>query len=385
MPAHLRLRKGKYYLVDGAIKRSLHTTVKRYAEFQLTQYVRRRLGFGPGISVAEQYEHWIGTKREPLVRRATLRDYRQHFTAYILPVLGMRRLAELNVADLERLRDGMIAAGKSVKTAKNVIGATFRAFWKDALRAGLVEHRPFEMLDWPARVRPMPTPFSATERDAILRAVLVWQPFYYPLVAWQFATGCRPSESAGLCWSDIDVERGRVAIARSRHLGAEAAPKTSASRRIISVSRELVELLLTLRMAWMSDEDKVFVNKVSAAPLDVNQWARVYWRELCKRAEVAPRKFYATRHTSITEAIRAGANPMAVAQYHGTSLAMIQADYCGLIELDRNGSKTDQWSANYAERVVVPTGLEPGRAACEEIKVVAFQALSNSASRRKVG
>ena len=44
-------------------------------------------------------------------------------------------------------------------------------------------------------------------------------------------------------------------------------------------------------------------------------------------------EFYATRHTFITQAIRRGENPLAVAQYCGTSLAMIQADYCGTVGL----------------------------------------------------
>lgn len=40
-------------------------------------------------------------------------------------------------------------------------------------------------------------------------------------------------------------------------------------------------------------------------------------------------KLYATRHTFITEKVRAGGNLLLIAQYVGTSLSMIQQNYCG--------------------------------------------------------
>ena len=80
-------------------------------------------------------------------------------------------------------------------------------------------------------------------------------------------------------------------------------------------------------------DEYVFYNKANGGPLNTGQWARDYWKRICDGANVKRRKFYATRHTSITEAIKAGGNLLAIAQYHGTSVAMVEANYCGALEL----------------------------------------------------
>ena len=88
------------------------------------------------------------------------------------------------------------------------------------------------------------------------------------------------------------------------------------------------------------------------------KWAEHYWAPCLETLEIRHRKFYATRHTFITEAIKRGENPLAVAQYCGTSVAMIQADYCGTLSLNRSvlGSEAGKlW-----ERLVAGPGFEPG-------------------------
>jgi integrase len=66
--------------------------------------------------------------------------------------------------------------------------------------------------------------------------------------------------------------------------------------------------------------------------------ASTIWSGPLKKLGIRHRKFYATRHTFITEAIKRGENPLSVAQYCGTSLAMIQADHCGTLGLSFNQS-----------------------------------------------
>ena len=54
-------------------------------------------------------------------------------------------------------------------------------------------------------------------------------------------------------------------------------------------------------------------------------------------------KFYATRHTFITEQVKAGKNIKAIADYCGTSLQMIEPDYCARVDLmDIDGLKSAQ-------------------------------------------
>ena len=105
-----------------------------------------------------------------------------------------------------------------------------------------------------------------------------------------------PSEASALTWGDVDLEQRTISISKSRYMGSESAPKTSGSARVIQFVERVADVLKILPS-----------------------------REL----GIRHRKFYATRHTFISEAIRRGENPLAAAQYCGMSLAMIQGDYCG--------------------------------------------------------
>ena len=358
MPPHLKRRDFTYYLVDGDLRKSLKTSKKGVAEYLLDQYVKGKYGMVPTPTVKQFYERWIQTKVEPLFRRALIRDYRQAFNCYILPAFGDTRLLAIGNKELTDFRLSLLRKGLSVKTCRNIIDGSFRALYRDA-RADLEDLKgrdPFLDVQWPAAQRRKPDPFTAEERDRVLALFHEREPLFYPLVSLVFLVGLRPSEAAALLRSDIDVERCEISITKSRHLGAEARTKTTKSERAIRVPDAVIEALLTLP-SFQLGADRVFLNKIGAA-LDVNQWARFYWARMLKAIGVRYRKFYATRHTFITEMVKRGELLKAIADYCGTSVAMIEADYCGVLTLS-DRTVFAQSAANYAKSMVVPTGIEP--------------------------
>jgi integrase len=141
----------------------------------------------------------------------------------------------------------------------------------------------------------------------------------------------RPSEASALTWADVDLEAGTISVSKSRYMGSESAPKTSGSARTIQFGEPVLNVLKILpsRELWLSH---VFVNKFGE-PMNAKKWSEHNWGGPLKTLGIRHRKFYATRHTFIMEAIKRGESPLAVAQYCGTSLAMIQADYCGTLGL----------------------------------------------------
>jgi integrase len=335
------------------------TPVKRHAEALLEKYVQGKLRLDQGVTVGEFYEQWIKQKeKDSTLRKSLFVSYKQHYSGYLCSEFASTLLATIRNTHLFEFRNKLLNQRLSVKTCRNIIDGTFRALWKDARRAGVVESNPFELLDWPAYHGARPDPYTVDERDALIRWVMEHEPYYYPWVRFQFETGCRPSESAALRWSDIDTINRIISINKSRNMGHEAAPKTKGSYRRITVSAELLEALSDLRIPGHDREtDHIFYNKISGKPLDAGQWARVYWARINAGAKVRQRKFYSTRHTSITEAIKAGANMLAAAQYHGTSVEMIERNYCGALQLD--APKMPQY---FPASVVVPTGIEPAPA-----------------------
>jgi hypothetical protein len=89
----------------------------------------------------------------------------------------------------------------------------------------------------------------------------------------------------------------------------------------------------------------VLVNKFGE-PMNAKKRSEHNWGGSLETLGIRHRKFYATRHTFITEAIKRGESPLAVAQYCGTSLAMIQADYCGTL-----GLRLDQTVSNRKPKI----------------------------------
>src|SRR5580765_1246041 len=187
MAAHLKRRKSIYYLVDE-----------------------------------EFYNRWIETKVEPLIRRSTVEDYRGHFQGYILPALKHVRLAALATRDLNEFRAALLKRGLAVKTARNIIDASFRAMYRDArLEIEALQGKdPFIDIQWPRLPKKKPGPFTVEERDSIIDWYVKNDFFYFPWVAWQFHTGMRPSETFALTWRDIDFTAGTVSINKSRSMGA---------------------------------------------------------------------------------------------------------------------------------------------------------------------
>ena len=128
-------------------------------------------------------------------------------------------------------------------------------------------------------------------------------------------------------------------------MGVTAATKTANSDRIIKLDDRLIDILKLLPSRELGLE-QVFVNK-RGEPMS-KKWAENYWKAALKRLGIRHRKFYATRHTAITEMVREGQNLKAIADHMGTSYAMIEQNYCarqGLNIKSHNSSTGDMVSS----------------------------------------
>ena len=190
-------------------------------------------------------------------------------------------------------------------------------------------------IQWPAAETQKPDPFTEEEKTKILAFFYEHEPFYYPWVYLAFEVGTRPSEASALLATDINSETSEINIDKSRHLKADNATKTGKSKRQICVPREVIDALLTLPSLKLGEE-RLFLNKYGK-PLDANQWAKDYWARTLQALGIRQRKFYTCRHTFITEQVKRGELLKAIADYCGTSVTMIERDYCGTLRLsDRN-------------------------------------------------
>ena len=139
-------------------------------------------------------------------------------------------------------------------------------------------------------------------------------------------TGARPSELIWLRWGDVDLRGGKLLIRRSRTFGEDNAPKTAGSERTIELAPFVVEVLKGEKPLHVQPDDFVFLNP-NGRPIDVKVFTQWTWSPALRRLNIRPRKFYATRHTFISLALTRGWNLKALAEYCGTSVAMIEKHY----------------------------------------------------------
>jgi len=336
-------------------------------------------------TIREYYDRWIETKKPPLVRKSRERDYRQAFTKYILPFFGESTLNAITPRRLEDFRAYLLSACKlSLKSARNIIDAYFRAMIRDARKIdALIADDPFAALDWRKQPTEDPDPFTEEERDKILKFYRENRPFKaYVFIHNQFWTGMRPSEAVALRRGKLDLMNGMAMVVRSRHLGAEDAPKTRASRRTVKLLPNVVELLQISETLHQTPDDYVYKDE-QGRPIDQSEFARGF-QGVLRVLGIRPRPFYNTRHTYISVALTAGCNLKWIAEQCGTSVLMIQQNYGKFIRSDGDApmlaylsqskkenegvvkEETEMWGeifsdegAKLAKFLASPTGFEP--------------------------
>jgi integrase len=196
-----------------------------------------------------------------------------------------------------------------------------------------VSDDPFSALEWKKQPKEEPDSFNEEERDKILEFYRTKRPYKsYVFVHNQFWTGTKPSEAAALRRGKVDLTSGKAMIVRSRHLGAEEAPKTRASRCTLKLLPNVIELLKATETLRQSPDDYVYTDELGK-PIDQAEFGRGF-QGVLRILKIRPRPFYNTRHTFISVALTVGCNIKWIADQCGTSVEMIQENYGKYIRSD---------------------------------------------------
>ena len=339
-----RLVEAKAVLIGREIKKGVFDYLKSFPEGNRAEQLRPKEE--PPKTIGEYYRAWILRKKPPVVRPGLERDYRDHFRIYILPKFEETPIAALTPALLEAFRSYLLQeyAARTptkrlgLKTVKNVIDGSFRAMIRDARTVDyLIEKDPFEALVWPRKPLSKPDPFEEEERDAIVAYFHQKIPFYHPFVYTMFFTGMRPSEALALSWGDVDLRRREISITKSLYLGEEAGTKTEGSERTIKLHPKVVEVLKAIKPLHVSENTYVFLNQ-EGSPIDFHTWRgkkstdhektpHGVWYRALRATGVRERKPYTMRHTFISMGLTKGVKIKWLAEYCGTSVAMIEKHY----------------------------------------------------------
>ena len=278
------------------------------------------------ILVSQLIEKWFEVAE---LEDTTRERYEGLYRKYIEPVFGSTQFAKLDpelpekfyarLRKCKHLCDGR----RSRKHACIPLGASsvrqihfvLTGAGQRGLRWKYLTVNPAELAQPPAAKRTTPDPPSQSEAAAILNEA--WKTPAWGTLLWVvMVTGCRRGELCALRWSDIDLERGKVAIdtALTRKL-REKATKSEQDRRI-SIDPYTVDLLLAHKKAseeqckslgvMLSRDSYVFsLEPDSSSPMKPDTVTQRY-RRLAARNGLRSTRIHSLRHYTATELLSAG-------------------------------------------------------------------------------
>jgi integrase len=270
------------------------------------------------------------------VSTRTAGGYESIMREHILPVIGTRRLRDLQPSDIERVYRRMAERGKSGNTrlhAHRVLSMALKA----ALRKGLVTRNVCSFVDAPRKepftIEP-PTPEEVGKLMAAADKTRIGV-----LVRVLAFTGMRLGEALGLRWKDVDLDHAVINIRQTRKERDReefGTPKTERSRRSVDLAPELVDslrehkrrqLAFYLENGLFDRQDLLFttLDKNGVTGLTHNAVANI-WKRVRVTAGVPRARIHDLRHFAATQMVSAGVSLVDVAAILGHSRPSTTSD-----------------------------------------------------------
>lgn len=287
---------------------------------------------GATMTVGDFLDQWLASRSRDRIKDRTRKGYADTIKNHIKPHIGKRRVGELTTLHVEQMLASLEAEGRAANTrrkARMVLGSAL----KYAQRHGLVMQNVARLAEAP----PMPGhQTDDTLSDEELAAVLEGptDDRLHAMAVVCLLLGPRSGEVRGLRWSDIDFDRKELTFSGALTDGRVRDTTKSGKERTLPLPSVVLESLKRHRKlqaaealkapVWNNEEGYVFTTTVGT-PIDryaANRW----WRRLCEKAGIPPRRLHATRHTAATWLLQQGVPLEVVSAILGHASLTITAD-----------------------------------------------------------
>lgn len=267
------------------------------------------------------------------IRPETIAEYERDLQLHVVPVLGRRRLSEIEQRDLKALARHLSDKGLATATVR-IVMAPVRALFATAVEEGLLRVNPAAGLRLGAGVKVDPAQKRRALDEAQLARLIEETPERWRLLVRFLAqTGLRSGELIALSWEDVDLGNRRVSVRRRLRLGRLDTPKSSYGIRQVPIATRLAQDLWRHRAA-AADEDPVFTGPEGRA-LRPEFLLRAIVKPAAQRAGVPWAGVHTLRHTCASILFRSGWNAKQVQVVLGHhSPAFTLATYVHLIPDD---------------------------------------------------
>ncbi|MBI2892211.1 MAG: site-specific integrase [Deltaproteobacteria bacterium] len=266
-----------------------------------------------GYTVAQLCDHFLAGYTSTRVRNlGSYRSDSRALLAHVREALGAKLASSVTSADVEALRDSLLAAGKSNQTARHVV-VRLRRVYAWAVRQRLVRQNPTLGVDLPSV--PLPSEPLTPERFLTrveVETLLAWTrehaADWHAFIALAVTSGMRPpSELHRLRWADVDLKRGTVRVRRTKVAGEDAT---------VQLHPVALEALRAWRgCPWHVDNAPVFALPTGRVPDTKTCWKHVM--RCLDGAGVRRVRVYDLRHSALTLAADGGAGLLEIAALAG--------------------------------------------------------------------
>jgi integrase len=290
---------------------------------------------GRDPAVGEFVDWWIDNVAAPKVAESSLTAYRARFRSWIKPkAIASRQLRKLQATDVQQWLNDLTAQGIGA-ASRNSARVLLSSALHYAHGVGMVDRNVVSFVAG-AKAPRRDDALSAEEADAVLKAARGDRLEALWVLALTY--GMRPTELMALRWSDVDLDDGKLKVAK---------PKSAAGVRDLPLLAGTLEALNSHRRRqtaerleagplWQ-DTGHVFTRRGGLPTY--HRLLNKSWHALMAKANVADRRPYATRHTAATRLLEADVPLEVVSAILGHSGISITADVYAKVrsDLERRG------------------------------------------------
>lgn len=312
-----------FYLPSGERQRG---TTKLKATAENLKVIKRQVipdiyeGLGKElIGIEEEVKTWtlqdfadeFFELQKTQIRPHTLERNIMHYNNHIAPYFSKRELQSIAPLEIEKWQNQLLQKYKHLTVQK--FRSILFSIYDKALHNDLVLKNPLEKVTAPKVQLNRPTtainPFTETELAKIIENA---NGYMKNFIQFMVATGMRPGEIVALKWNDINFERKKIDVERTRIRSKQpkeikdGSTKTDSSDRGIDMLT-LAEEALLRQKELTGKYEYIFINQ-SKKPFYAHDIVGVNFDKILKKSGVEDRPLYNLRHTFASQLISNGAD-----------------------------------------------------------------------------